>query len=231
MVRSRRARLARKGSTRLLECTRRCRRTSLSTPSPGPPARAPPGTGPRIEAAADSVLGWDTLASLPEAFPSVPGQSDKHQPPVLVLRHSPHVGNWPGSSRLATLKAPLGALAQLGEHCLCKAGVTGSSPVRSIHKARGRGGCGLFLAVLNALLRSPPTRSPGTAPSAGGFPGNRWLPGDSHCLWSGFGQGCNGPFPTHFGFRHEPPPPQDAVVAWCRCHRLASPCRDDPRAR
>ncbi len=25
-----------------------------------------------------------------------------------------------------------GALAQLGEHCLCKAGVIGSSPLRSI---------------------------------------------------------------------------------------------------
>src|SRR5688500_1971455 len=41
-----------------------------------------------------------------------------------------------GASRKNLFWSDIGALAQLGEHLLCKQGVTGSSPVRSIETAR-----------------------------------------------------------------------------------------------
>ena len=57
---------------------------------------------------------------------------DKPTTRMMALGTLPHTQNH------ATLcVSEWGALAQLGERCLCKAEVTGSSPVRSIRRDHG----------------------------------------------------------------------------------------------
>ena len=60
--------------------------------------------------------------------------------------------NGPGRPHISSVQfhrlwnAPLGALAQLGEHLLCKQGVIGSIPIRSTRTFRRNGRCAAAIA-------------------------------------------------------------------------------------
>ena len=65
----------------------------------------------------------------------------------------------------ASSRCTFGAVAQLGEHLLCKQGVTGSIPVRSISPINSSNqrsnGWALSLAVAHLLARMPRRRDAG----------------------------------------------------------------------